>query len=326
MEVTFDEGQLLGELLLGITGAELGLYLFEFLGTLVFARCARSHRVDLVVGLPDDELTQLLVAGLVAVGPLHILAQLLHELDLHGALFLDLLVGELDGLQHVGLAHLVHLALDHENVVDRGADHDVDIRTGVIAEGRVDDELAVDTRYAHLRDGAAERNVRHGQRRRSGQSGQGIGLDVACGRNKVHRHENLRMVIRREERTKGPVDESGHEYLAVRRTRLPLEEAARITAGSGVFLLVFHRKRHEIHVRFGVLGGDYGRKEHRIPLLDHDRTVGLLGKFTSRDGNLAVIPQRNDLRRFFVHRHYLKPLKMSYPIKAKAIICLIAFT
>ena len=144
-------------------------------------------------------------------------------------------------------------------------------------------------------------------------------LNVLRRRNQIHRHENLRMVIRRKERTEGPVDEPRYEYFAVRRTCLPFQEAARITAGSGVFLFIFHRKRHEIHVRLGVFGCDHGRQEHRIPLFDHDRTVGLLGKFSRRDGNLAVIPQRNDLRRLFVHHHIFYPPKMSYPIKAKAI-------
>ena len=319
VEIALDERQLLGELLLGITGAEFGLYLFELFGTLLLAGCTRSHRVHLVVGLPDDELAQFLVVHFVAIGPLHILAELLHELYLHGALLLYLLVGEFDGLQHVGLAHLVHLALDHQDVVYRSTDHDVDIGTGVVAESGVDDELTVDTRYAHLRNGTAEGNIRYGERRRCGEARERIRLNVLRRRNQIHRHENLRMVIRRKERTEGPVDEPRYEYFAVRRTCLPFQEAARITAGCGVFLFIFHRKRHEIHVRLGVFGCDHGRQEHRIPLFDHNRTVGLLGKFSRRDGNLAVIPQRNDLRRLFVHHHIFYPPKMSYPIKAKAI-------
>ena len=99
-----------------------------------------------------------------------------------------------------------------------------------------------------------------------------------------------------------------------------------ITAGSGVFLFIFHRKRHEIHVRLGVFGCDHGRQEHRIPLFDHDRTVGLLGKFSRRDGNLAVIPQRNDLRRLFVHHHIFLSSKNVLSNKSEGNYCLIAFT
>ena len=295
MEVLVDQRRLLGELLLRIACRELGLQRVELLLALVLHRAARGDGVCLVVELGDDRLPQLLVVGLVAVGAFHVLAQLFRKLDLHGAVLLDLLVRELDGAEHHLLRHLLHLALDHQDVVDRTCDHDVEVALVHLREVGVDGVLAVLTHDAHLRDRAAERDVRHGQRRRRGQTGQRIGLNILVRRDEVHRDVNLGVVIRGEQGAQGAVDQTGDENLGVVCAALALHEAAGVAAAGGVLLLVFDLQRHEIGVGFRLFGGHDGTEQHRVAHLDDHRAVGLLGQLARLDLDLPAVGQHDRL-------------------------------
>ena len=295
VEIAVDERGLLHQLLLRVAGGELGLQCIEHILALVLHRAARGDGVGLVVEFGDDRLFELLVVDLVAVGTLHVLAQLLRKFDLYGAVLLDLLVRELDRSEHHLLRNLFHLALDHQDVVDRTADHDVQVDVGHLREGRVDAVLAVDARHAHLRNRAAEGDVRHGQCGRGGQTGQRVGLDVLVGRDEVDRHVDLGVVVRREERAQRTVDQTRYEHLAVVGLALTLHETARIAAACGVFLLVFHLQRHEVRVGFCIFGGHDRRKEHRIALFHDNRAVGLLGQFAGLDHDLASVGERDEL-------------------------------
>ena len=150
VEVLVDKWSLLLELLLGKASSKLSLQSVEGLSTLVLHSTAGSDSVSLVVELRDDSLTKLLVVSLVAVLALNILAKLLHKLDLHGAVLLNLLVSEHNSAEHYLLRHLVHLTLDHKDVVDSTTDHNVEVGTLHSLETRVNDVLAIYTSYAHL--------------------------------------------------------------------------------------------------------------------------------------------------------------------------------
>ena len=295
VEVFVDQHGFLGQLLLRIARGEFGFEGVEHILALVLHRTAGGDGVGLVVKLLDDELAQLLVVLLVAVGTFHVLAQLFRKLDLYGAVLLDLLVCELDGSEHHLFRNLLHLAFDHQDVVDRTADHNVEVHAVHFREFGVDDVLSVETCDADLRDGASERNVRNGQCGRSGQTGQRVGLNILVGRNEVHRHVNFGVVIRGEQGTQGAVDQTGDENLTVVGAAFALHEAAGIASARSVLLFVLHLERHEIGVGFCVLGGYYRGQEHRIALLDHHRAVGLLGQFARFDLDLASVGQRNDL-------------------------------
>ena len=295
VEIPLDQHFLLGELFFAETSLELGFQRVETVHSLVLGGHGLGDLVSLVVSSLDYLTTQLLVVGLMAVNALDILAELLAQFDLSGAVFLDLLVGELDRIEHHGLGNLFHLAFDHQDIVDRRPDHDVEIGIDVLREGRIDHELAVDAGHPHLGNRAAERHVRHGQRRRRGQAGQRVGHNILVGRNQIDRHENLGMEIRGKQRTQSAVDQTRHENLVVRRTGLAFEEAAREASAGSVFLLVLDRQRHEVAVVLGFFGGGHRGEQHRVALLHDDRTVGLLGQFSGFDDYLAVPAQWNHL-------------------------------
>ena len=316
MEVLVDEGGLLDELLLRIARCELGLQGVEGILALVLHRAAGGDGVGLVVELADDGLAQLLVVDLVAVGALDILAQLLRELNLYGAVLLDFLVRELDGAEHHLLGDLLHLTLDHEDVVNRTADHDVEVGLGHLREGGVDDVLAADAGHAHLRDGAAEGDVRYGEGGRSGQTRQCVGLNILVCRDEVDRHVYLGVEIRGEERAQGAVNQTCNENLAVVGLAFALHEASGVAARGGIFLLVLHLKRHEVGVGFCILGGNDRGQEHRVSLLHHDGAVGLFGQFARFNLNLATVGQRDDfadcvVQLLFFHKNILNVFELS---------------
>ena len=276
MEVTLDERALLGKLLFGELCAELLLQRIELVAALVLGRTFAGNGVSLVVGFGDHLLAKGLVVGLVAIGALHVFAQLLAQFHLGLAVLFDFGVRKLDRFKHLGFRNLFHFAFDHQDVVVGGAYHDVQVGVGILREGGIDHQLAVNAGNAHLGDRAGERHVRYGQRRRSGQSGQRVGHNVLVGRDEVDLYEYLGVEIRREQRAQRAVDQSRNQDFVIRRAGLTLEEASGETARSGVFLFVFDRQRHEIAVGFGLLGGNYGGQQHRVPLFHNDRPVGLL--------------------------------------------------
>ena len=295
VEVFVDQRSLLHELLLRVAGGELGFERIERIFAFVLHRAARGDGVGFVVEFADDRLPQLLVVDLVAVGALHVLAQLLRELDLYGAVLLDLLVRELDGAEHHLFRDLFHFAFDHQDVVDRTADHDVEVGLFHLREGGVDDIPTADARHAHLRDGTAEGNVRNGQRRRGGQTRQSVGLNILVRRNEVYGYVNFGVVIRGEQGAERTVDEAGHEYFAVVGLAFAFHESARVASAGGVFLLVLHLQGHEVGVGFSVLGGHHRAEQHRVAHLDDHGAVGLFGQFAGLDHNLAPVGEGYEL-------------------------------
>ena len=184
-------------------------------------------------------------------------------------------MSEFDGVEHDLFGHLFHLAFDHQDVVDRSAHHDVQIGVGVLRERRIDHELPVDPRHAHLGNRAAERNVRNGQRSRRGQPSQRIGHDIFIGGNQVDGNEYFRMEIRREQRPQRAVDQTRYENFVIRRTAFPFQEPAGETTAGCVFFLVFNRQRHKIAVVLSLFGCRHRSEQHGVALFDNNRTVGL---------------------------------------------------
>ncbi len=165
-EISVDHHLLLGLLLFGQPKRFHTLFLdgLEAVLSLVLRPCGLGQSVALVVGEVVDLLLEFLVLLIVRVVSLDILAELLVELLLDAAVLLDLLVGELDGLKHHILGNLLHLALDHHDVLLCGGDHKLKVGLLHLAEVRVDLELTVNPCDTYLGDRSEERKVAGGQR------------------------------------------------------------------------------------------------------------------------------------------------------------------
>ena len=162
------------------------------------------------------------IVALVDIG-----AELVHKFLLYTAVSLDLLVGELDGLEHIVLADLIHLTLNHHDVLLGGSDHKFEVGVLHLGEARVDYELTVHPAHAHLGNRAAERKVGGGEGAGSCEAGKGIRLYVLLCGNKGYVDEDLKVEIIRPERTDRSVDKSGYEDLIVAGLAFPLHESAR---------------------------------------------------------------------------------------------------
>ena len=121
--------------------------------------CLLRHVVGGLIELVVHALAQSLVVDLVVVLALHVGAQLLGKLGLELAHRLDGGHGSFQSAEQILLAHLVHLALYHHNVLSRSTNHDVHVGVLHLLEGGVDDILSVNACYAHLGDRTLEGNI-----------------------------------------------------------------------------------------------------------------------------------------------------------------------
>ena len=133
--------------------------LLESLGALLLLKSLLGDVVGGLVELLVHLLTQGLVVHLVVILTLHVLAQFLGELGLQLTHGLDGGHGSLQGTNHVLLAHFLHLAFHHHDVLSRSTNHDVHVGLFHLVEGRVNDILTVNTGHAHLTDGALEGDI-----------------------------------------------------------------------------------------------------------------------------------------------------------------------
>ena len=168
--VTVDQAVLLFQFLrsevgvcLGIACLEVLAYLFKSFGALLLLQCLLGHIISGLVALVVGLLTQVLVVHLVAVLALHVLAQFLGQLLLKAAHGLDGLVCSFQSCQQVLLAHFLHFAFHHHDVLFGGAHHQVHVGLFKLTESGVDDKLSVDTGHAHFRYRTAKGNIAHRQ-------------------------------------------------------------------------------------------------------------------------------------------------------------------
>ena len=292
MVVAVDESGLRLLVLFGQGGEELGLDGLETVLTLVLGSGALGEGVALAIAeLVDGRAKGLVLLVVRVIALVHVRAELLHELLLDTAVLLDLLVGELDGLEHVVLGNLVHLTFHHHDVLLGGGDHQVEVGAGAVGEVGVDDELSVDAGDAHLGDRAAERQVGGGEGGGGGQAGQGIRLDVLLRGDQHNVHEDLEMEVIRPQRTDRTVHKAGDEHLVVRRTALALEETARETAGGIILFTIIYGEGHKVGSLLDFLRAGDGGEQHRATHLHHGGSGGLLGQFAGFDLDHPTVGQ-----------------------------------
>ena len=131
----------------------------ESLCTSVLLKSLLNNVVSLLVALGSNLLLQLIVVNLVAVLTLLVSTKLLHKLVLELTHRLDSSVCSLKGIEKVSLLNLLHLTLNHHDVVSSSTYHKVHICLLHLFEGWVDNKLAIDASYTYLRDWALKWNI-----------------------------------------------------------------------------------------------------------------------------------------------------------------------
>ncbi len=205
--------------------------------------------------------------------------QILLRLDKRLAAF----VAEFERGHKVRLGNLLGRAFEHDHV-GRVADVDeVQVALAHLAVGGVGDELAVDAADAQRAQRAVPRNIADGQRGRSADDGQDVGIVFAIGAQENALHLDFVEPAFGEEGADGAVGQAAGEDFLFGGAAFALEIAAGEFARGGRLFAVIHRQREEILAGFGLAGGHGGDQDDGFAELDGDGAVGLFGQFAGFD-------------------------------------------
>ena len=155
------------------------------------------------------------------------LAGLLLQLPLGAADLLDLLVGDIQRVEDLGLGDLVRARLDHEDGLLRARYHQVERALEQPLLVGVDDEVALLVLAdAHGADGERERDVRHHQRGARAVHREDVVGDHVVDRHRDRHQLRLTPPPLGEERAQRAVDHAGGQRALLAGASLALEEAA----------------------------------------------------------------------------------------------------
>ena len=201
----------------------------------------------------------------------------------------------LDRLDHIALGHLLHLTLDHHDVLLRRTDHQVDIGTIELVECRIDHPLVIKTDHSHLREHFVKGNGADRHSGRGCQPGQLVGKLIGVTAEEDDLHVDLAVVVLGEEGTQSAVDQSCDQDLMVRHTALTAGKAPGEAAIGGELLLILYLEGHKVYARTCLLGSDHCRQEHSLAHAYNHGAISLLGKLACLDRDLTTIGQSDGL-------------------------------
>ncbi len=213
-----------------------------------------------------------------------------------GGDLLDLAVGDVEGVEDLGLGDAFSAGFDHQDGLV-GAGHDqVEVEQRVVFLGRVDDEVAVQHADADRTDGGGNRN----RRDRQGCGSTVHGHDVV-GVDLVHRHRDgheLSLVVPAlgEERADRTVDHAGSQGGLFAGACFTAEEGARNLADGVHALFDVDGQGQEVNVAKTSDGG--GGENLGVARLDDDGAAGLLGQLAGFERNLVLADTHGSARSF----------------------------
>ena len=214
---------------------------------------------------------------------------------------LDLRVGDVEGVEDLGLGDAVGAALDHQDRLVGTGDDQVHLQLLQRLLGRVDDEVA-------------RRACRSGRRRRG--SATGIGRDRQRGGGAVHREDVVGVdVVHRErrgdelrlevpalgeQRPDRAVDHARGQRRLLARATLAAEEGAGDLARGVMPLLDVDGQGQEVDV--AQVAHRRCAEDHRVARLNDDGAACLAGQLARLEGDLAVADIRRNAA-YFEHAH-----------------------
>jgi hypothetical protein len=200
---------------------------------------------------------------------------------------LDLAVGDVEGVEDLGLRDLVGPGLHHEDGV-LGAGHDqVERRLEHPLLVRVHHEGALGVEAdAHGAHGHRERDVGHHEGEAGAVHGEDVVGVVVVDRHGDRHELGLAVPALREERSQRTVDHARGERGLLARPPLALEEAAGDLARGVHALLDVHRERQEVDV--ARVSGRRGGEHHGVSRGDDHGSARLLGELAGLDTDLGT--------------------------------------
>jgi hypothetical protein len=196
------------------------------------------------------------------------------------------LLGEHEGVDHVGLGRLVGAALDHDDRVAADGDDDDDVGDLDLVPRGEGDELALHAGDADAGDRAGPRGLADHQGRGGAGDRQDVGLVHLVVREHGADDLGVVAVALGEERPDRAVDEATGQGLLIGETTLALEVTAGDLAGGGVVLAVLDGEREEGQILRLALR-HRGDEDGRLAAADDDG-IGLLGELAGLNADLDL--------------------------------------
>ena len=235
-----------------------------------------------------------------------LLAGLLTQLLERAADPLDLLMGDVQRVEDLGLRDAVGAALDHQDRVLRSRDDEVHLQIVVRLLARVDHEVAVELADPDRPDVREHGNRRDGDRGRGTVHGQDVVRVVVVDRHRLADDLGLVMPAVREQRPQRPIDHPGRQRRLLARPPLAPEEGAGDLPGCVVALLDVHGKRQEVDVP--QVAGGRGGEDHRVARTHHDGAARLAGELAGLEGDLLAANLHRDAAHV-KHAHVSRSLR-----------------
>ena len=193
--------------------------------------------------------------------------------------------------QHHRFGQAVGFRLDHQDRIPGTCNHEVEVRFGDLAIGRIENVFAVQVTDAGGPDRAVERNSGYGKCRGRAQQGQDIGIHFNVHRNDVGDDLNFIHESFRKQRADRSINQAAGQCLFLTGPALALEKSTRDSArGIGLFLVI-DRQWKESTAGIGALRGHHGDHDDRISHAYDYSTAGLARNFSGfqRDFVCAVL-------------------------------------
>ena len=173
-----------------------------------------GNGIRFIVAFSPDVFTQLFIIHFMTISPFFFIHGFC-QFHLNQTMIFNSFMSKFNSVEHFFLGNLVHLALNHHDILVGCSNHNIQIGSCQLALGRVNHKLPIHTSYTYLGNRTVERNITHGNSCRGSQSGQTIRHRLFICRVQRYLHESFCMVIIREQRSQSPVNQTGYQNLVI---------------------------------------------------------------------------------------------------------------
>ncbi len=133
--------------------------IIRFLTVLFVCITGLSLSIALVIKFITNLFAKILIIRLIAIFTLYIGAEFFRKFFLKFAHRAYSLLSSLEGTDQVLFRNLIHLTLNHHDILFRSTDHDIHIRLCHFLDSRINDILAINPAHPDLRDRTFDRNI-----------------------------------------------------------------------------------------------------------------------------------------------------------------------
>ena len=204
-------------------------------------------------------------------------------------------MAEHDGAEHDFFAEFLGFGFNHQNSVGSACNDEIERRFRHFVDMRVEHVVAVDVTDAGACDRAHERDARDGQRSRSRDQSQDVGIVFQIVLQNGDDDLRVVLVAIRKQRAQRAVDQTRGQRLVLARAAFALEIAAGDLAGCVGLFLVVDGQRKEVLAGLRRLGRNDGGEHGGFAVGGDDGAVGLTGNLAGFQGERTAAPFNLDL-------------------------------